>query len=317
MGKHVNKFESILNDSPVILTEGAIGERLKHEYRAQFDEHINQAGLVYDAQEAFRTLYTEYIDIAQTYDLPIMLMTPTRKVNADTIKESVYHGRNVIQDSCAFLNDIRSKYQDFSPHIYLGGVLGCKGNAYSADDALSRVDAYKFHHAQVEQFIGQELDFLFAAIMPAISETIGMASAMAETEFPYIISFMIRNTGRLLDGTPLGEAIQIVDSTVCPRPLCYMTNCVHPKNVKQALMQPINKHSPSLSRFMGLQANASSLSPEELDQCKVLQQGDFKDMVQEMRELYQEFGIKILGGCCGTDGRFIDQLANAVFQNGN
>ena len=152
---------------------------------------------------------------------------------------------------------------------------------------------------------------MFAAIIPAVSEAVGMASAMAEAELPYIISFMIRKTGRLLDGTPLSEAIQIVDSTVHPRPLCYMTNCVHPSNLKQALMQPINKQSPNLSRFIGLQANASSLSPEELDQSKILQQGDFDDMVQEMLKLYQEFGIKIMGGCCGTDNRFLDLLAQA------
>ncbi|MBT4268374.1 MAG: homocysteine S-methyltransferase family protein [Deltaproteobacteria bacterium] len=306
-----NKFESLLNDSPFVLTEGAIGERLKHEYGVVFDEHIIQAGLIYDAQEAFRTLYTEYIDIAQACDLPIMLMTPTRKVNTETLKKSVYYGRDIVQDCCALLQDVKATYKEYSKNIFLGGVLGCKGNAYIGNDALSQEDAYDFHRPQVTQFREQGLDFLFAAIIPAVSEAVGMASAMAEAELPYIISFMIRKTGRLLDGTPLSEAIQIVDSTVHPRPLCYMTNCVHPSNLKQALMQPINKQSPNLSRFIGLQANASSLSPEELDQSKILQQGDFDDMVQEMLKLYQEFGIKIMGGCCGTDNRFLDLLAQA------
>ena len=74
------------------------------------------------------------------------------------------------------------------------------------------------------------------------------------------------NTGHLLDGTPISEAIIIIDNTVRPRPIWYMANCVHPSNLKQALNQPFNKNSPNLSRFIGLQANASSLSPEELDQ---------------------------------------------------
>ncbi|NJO91665.1 MAG: hypothetical protein HC831_23905 [Chloroflexia bacterium] len=58
-----------------------------------------------------------------------------------------------------------------------------------------------------------------AGIMPEINEAIGLAKAMAETQLPYVISFMIRKDGRLLDGTLLFEAIEIIDKQVHPAPV--------------------------------------------------------------------------------------------------
>ncbi len=307
-------FEHLLKNYPVILTEGAIVERLKRECHVQLDENINHAGLVYDAQKSLRTLYTQYIDIAQTYHLPILLMTPTRRVNAETVRKSSHAGRDVIADCCAFLRDIKAGCLEHSAPIALGGLLGCKGDAYCADDALSRQDAYAFHRAQVAQFAGQDIDFLFAGIMPAVSEAIGMADAMAETGLPYIISFMIRNTGRLLDGTPIADAIALIDRAVSQRPICYMANCAHPLNVKQALSQNINRQSPYIARFNGIQANASLRSPEELDSSGVLQQENLEDLILHMRDLHTEFGIQILGGCCGTDDRFLTKIAQTYGQ---
>ena len=241
-------------------------------------------------------------------------MTPTRKVNLETHKKSAYHARAVIPDCCSFLHRLRKQYQEFSDHIFIGGLLGCKGNAYRADEALTRPEAYAFHQAQVNQFRGQRLDFLFAGIMPAVSETIGMAEAMAESGLPYIISFMIRREGRLLDGTGITEAVRIVDHAIRPRPLCYMANCVHPCIVKLALTAEINVNVREryMERFIGIQANASSLSPEELDQRKGLHQENFDDMIRDMHVLQREFGFKIFGGCCGTNDRFIEKLAQML-----
>jgi S-methylmethionine-dependent homocysteine/selenocysteine methylase len=51
-------------------------------------------------------------------------------------------------------------------------------------------------------------DFLYAGIMPALPEAVGMAQAMADSGLPYIISFMIRQDGRLLDGSTSNKAFE-------------------------------------------------------------------------------------------------------------
>lgn len=308
----MGNFEKIYSESEIILTEGAIAERLKVEFKAEMDSFINHAGLINSNPGILEFLYRQYIDIGRKYDLPIMIMTPTRKVNYESIRKSNFPDRDIISDSCLFLNKIRDSYPDYSSKILLGGLLGCKGDAYSIEDALGVEESYNFHSVQVQKFKKENIDFLFAGIMPEINEAIGMAKAMADIDIPYIISFMIRKDGCLIDRTPICEAIKIIDKAVGRQPICYMTNCVHPANLLQALSEDVNKNQPQMFRFKGIQANASVLNPEELNNCGILQQNDFNTMADELQSLYKQYDLKIFGGCCGTDDTFIDILSRKM-----
>lgn len=308
-------FETIFRESEIILTEGALVERLKAEFSLKMDRAINHAGFIYKHPDILETLYNQYITVGVKHDLPVMVMTPTRKVNSESLRESECKDRNVIRDSCAFLNKIRDKYETFSEKILIGGLLGCKGDAYSGEKVLNTNEAYHFHKQQTSQFSGNGIDFLFAGIMPEINEAIGMAQAMAETGMPYIISFMIQKDGCLLDGTALSEAIRVLDERVNPKPVCYMTNCIHPANLIEALMTDKNKNSIWINRFKGIQANASPLSCDDLNGCNVLQQDDFENIADKMVYLKKQSGLKIFGGCCGTDAIFMELLATKLTDN--
>lgn len=65
------------------------------------------------------------------------------------------------------------------------------------------------------------VDLLLAATLPAFSEATGLASALAATGKPHIVSFVVRAEGTLLDGTPLKDAIAAIDAAVIPKPLAY------------------------------------------------------------------------------------------------
>ena len=305
-------FETIVRESKIILTEGALVERLKAEFNLELDDSINHAGLIYSKPEILELLYRQYIDIGKKYKLPIMIMTPTRKVNFESLNESHFRNKDIISDSCSYLNEIKESYNAYSENIMIGGLLGCKGDAYSGETKLDIEGSYTFHRQQAVQFQKEKIDFLFAGIMPEIKEAIGMAKALAETNIPYIISFMIRKDGCLIDGTILSEAIKMIDEQVSPKPICYMTNCVHPTNLIEALNADKNKGSDQLKRFSGIQANASILSPEELNNSNKLQQGDFNTMIEEMIFLQKHFDFKILGGCCGTNDYYLEKLSAKI-----
>ncbi len=304
-------FLKIFQESNIILTEGAIVERLKCEFGAKMDQFINHAGFIYEPK-MLDFLYRQYITIAQKFDLPIMIMTPTRKVNAESLIQSSFKDKTLIGDSCKFLNRIKNEYNDYSQKILIGGLLGCKGDAYSGDKIMEPEEAYLFHKNQTFQFLNENVDYLFARIMPEINEAKGMAKAMAETNIPYIISFMVRKDGRLMDGTLLCDAIETIDKEVFPKPVCYMANCIHPTNLIEALQHEKNRNSPFLSRFSGIQSNASILSPEELNNCGVLHQDDFSNIINEMCVLKTQFNFKIFGGCCGTNNEFIKSLSEKI-----
>jgi homocysteine S-methyltransferase len=105
--------------------------------------------------------------------------------------------------------------------------MSCRGDAYSPAEALLVDEALEFHAWQAGKLADTGADFLLAATLPALSEATGLALALAATGKPYLLSFVVRPEGTLLDGTPLKDAIAAIDSAVTPSPLAYLINCTH------------------------------------------------------------------------------------------
>ena len=256
-------FAEVFNSFKVFLMEGALGERLKREYGLKYDNEVALAWFIYDEKGRFalKTLWDEYAKVAIKYSLPFIATTPTRRSNKDRVLKSKYNS-SIIKDNVDFLKIIRKELN--MSNMYIGGLMGCKGDAYNSDIKLSSTEAKEFHSWQANLFKQASVDFLFAGIMPEISETIGMAQAMEETNIPYVISFMIRKDGKLIDGTTINDAIYMIDNNTSKNPLCYMTNCIHPKVLYEALSKSFNQTDTVKSRFMGIQANTSPLSQKNL-----------------------------------------------------
>jgi S-methylmethionine-dependent homocysteine/selenocysteine methylase len=303
-------FETCFSESPVILMEGAIGERLKREYSIKFDERVAMAGLIYDtySRQALLNIFNEYVIIAEKYHLPLITTTPTRRANRENIMHSDFDNR-IIEDNVRFLQQIKS---NSCIDMFVGGLMGCKGDAYKATEVLSAEEAQEFHSWQANLFKDAGADFLYAGIMPALPEAIGMAKAMENTGLPYIISFMIGYDGKLIDGTTIHDAISNIDDATTRKPICYMTNCVHPTVLRKALSCPFNDTELVRERFKGIQANASPLSPEELDNCRDLKSSDSISLADDMMELFNCLTPKIFGGCCGTDNTHIEEIAKRI-----
>jgi hypothetical protein len=159
------------------------------------------------------------------------------------------------------------------------------------------------------------VDFLLAATLPALNEATGLALALAATGKPYIISFVARPEGTLLDGTPFTDAFATIDDTIDPRPLAYMINCTHASLFKSALMDEINSSPSVRSRVVGLFANTAALTPEELDSSDTLVEEAPEVFGRSVADLKEDLGMKILGGCCGTDERHIRALAERLAES--
>jgi hypothetical protein len=64
-------FEDAVANAPVILTEGAVIERLRRDPAVDLDPHIANAGLIYNqiGRNTMAGIYRQYIDIAIKYRL--------------------------------------------------------------------------------------------------------------------------------------------------------------------------------------------------------------------------------------------------------
>ena len=290
--------------------EGALGERLKREYSMPFDDTVALANILYrqGGKESLGAIWNQYIAVAQQYNLPFIATTPTRRANKERVFKAGYD-EAIILDNVCLLRQLRDTSD---VEMYIGGLMGCKGDAYTATEILQPEEAEEFHSWQADLFMQAGVDFLYAAIMPALSEAIGMARTMERTALPYMISFMIRENGKLLDGTTINNAISQIDNSVNRQPVCYMVNCVHPDILYRALSHDCNQTLLVKQRFHGIQANTSALSPEELDNSAELRCSDCTELARSMKRLTELIALKIVGGCCGTDKTHIEEMARLM-----
>jgi homocysteine S-methyltransferase len=308
-------FIDALKLERVILAEGAVIERLRRDGRVPLDPHVDNAALLFSAEgrESLAAIYREYLAIGRAANLPMVVLTPTWRANPERLaRVGLGNVRAVNRDAVTFLRELRGEFGHYSEKVWIGGLLGPCGDAYDPHQALSENDAAAFHREQAEALSRMGVDFLLVATLPALSEAVGLARAMAGTTPSYFLSFVLRTSGTLLDGAPLHEAVARIDCDISPAPLGYFINCVHPVNLMAALASEMQFAPLLTNRLLGFQANTSRRSPEELNGAPELDSESPESFAVQMSEVRRRFGIKILGGCCGTDGRHIQALAERM-----
>ncbi len=298
----------------VVLAEGSVVERLRRDSTVTLDPFLLHAPLVLHPVLCWplESIYRQYLEIGRESGLPILIFTPTWRANPERCQSAHHSCQSLNVSAVQFLKTIRESYDSWARQVRIGGLIGCRGDAYRPEEALATEAARDWHTPQTEALVLGGADFLFGATLPAASEALGIAQCMAAFEKPYLISFVIRPDGCLLDGTPLEDIICRIDETVSPFPLAYMVNCVHHSNFRKAMAALPLRGVQLPRRIAGLQANTSAKSPDELEGSPTLDFEEPRRFAEGMFQLHREFGLKILGGCCGSDDRHIREMAKML-----
>lgn len=300
-------FETFVASGAAAIAEGAVVERVRRDPGIALDPHILNGGLIYDPEGRARLaeIHGDYVGLARKAGLPILMFTDTWRCSQKLVDASRFRGRPVNEDNARFLLDLRAR---FGEGVFVGGQIGPSGDAYKSADSLSREAARAFHRPQIAALASAGVDFLFLATAPAVDEALGVADVMAETGLPFILSFVIRRTGLVLDGTPLGEAMARIDAEAARPPAGYAVNCVHARVLESAL----EKYPEAARRLLAFQGNTGDLEVEDLDHSAALITEPPAAFVDGLERLRRRFGLRVLGGCCGTDGGHIDALARRM-----
>jgi S-methylmethionine-dependent homocysteine/selenocysteine methylase len=288
----------------LILTEAAVVERLRRGGKVELHPRLVHAALIYDetGRRELKNIFQSYIDVARRAHLPLILCAPTWRANRDRVFESGVSS-DINQDAVEFMGSLRPVGEAADAPVKIGGLIGCKNDCYMPEEALSADEAEEFHSWQLKRLADGGVDFLIAETLPDTQEALGIARAMAAAGLPYIISFVINRMGFVLDGTPLAEAADFVDRALSDKPLGFMVNCAHPTFLN------VQKQPKSLfDKLIGYQANASSLDHVELDSAGQLKVDEVSEWGDKMLTLHRRYGVKILGGCCGTSVEHLEYL---------
>ncbi|MFC7738633.1 homocysteine S-methyltransferase family protein [Roseomonas sp. GCM10028921] len=296
----------------VFLTDGGLEtwlvflERVDLPSFAAFPLVLDETG-----RERLRSYFTPYLQTAGERGVGFILDTPTWRANADWGDRLGYSAptlASINRQSVALATALRDTFDDERRPVVINGVIGPRGDGYSADARMDEVDAEHYHRAQIEAFRDTEADMVSAVTMTYSAEAIGIARAAESCGLPVVVSFTVELDGRLPSGETLAEAIGRMDVATGGAPAYYMVNCAHPTHLGSL---PVTD-APWRDRVRGLRANASALSHAELDVATELDAGNPAELGRQYRRLRSQMPqLSVLGGCCGTDHRHVTAICDA------
>jgi homocysteine S-methyltransferase len=147
-----------------------------------------------------------------------------------------------------------------------------------------------------------------AMTMTYVAEAVGIVRAAGEAGMPIAISFTVETDGALPDGTVLRDAVRAVDRETDAAPVYYGINCAHPTHFADQL----EPGAEWTARVNSIRANASAKSHAELDEATELDAGDPAALGAAYADLVAKHPrLRVLGGCCGTDVRHVQAIADA------
>lgn len=294
-----------------VLTDGGLETTLVFHngidlpFFAAFDLLKDEAGT-----EMLRDYYRLHANIALKAGTGFILESPTWRASHDWGTKLGY-SQNALDAAnrvaIRLMHELRAELESERSPMVISGCIGPRGDGYDPGQVMTAEEAEAYHAPQIHIYAEEGADLITAITMTNIPEATGVARAAAAAGMPVAISFTVETDGRLPTGDSLKDAIAAVDEATGNAPVYYMINCAHPDHFAGALDGGWTK------RLGGIRANASRCSHAELDEATELDAGN----PQELGRLYAGLRARlphlaVLGGCCGTDHRHIEEIARAM-----
>ena len=304
---------SFMNDNKIYLSDGGLEtvlifhEGIDLPCFASFGLLGNDDGI-----ETLRRYYDQYAALALEKGAGFILETPTWRASADWASQLGYTTEQVLdlnRKGVELIREVRDEWQTAESPFVLSGNIGPRGDGYSPSAIMTIDEAREYHSAQIGVFAESGVDVVTAITLNYLAEAIGIARAAEDAGLPVVLGFTTETDGKLPDGTTLEAAIAAVDAAVATQPAYYMVNCAHVDHFSGAL----EDNAEWTNRIQAVRANASRLSHAELDECEELDDGDPIEFGELYAGLKRRFpGLRVFGGCCGTDHRHVAEAAGAV-----
>lgn len=262
-------------------------------------------------EETLRSYFRTYAAIARKFDTDLILESATWRASADWGTRLGYNRQTLIEanrKAIRLLEVIRDEFENGKRKAVISGCIGPRGDGYNPSHLMSAHEAEGYHQEQIKTFAGTAADMVTAITMNYVEEAIGITRAAHTFDLPVAIAFTVETDGRLPTGQSLRTAIEQVDALTTSYPSYYMINCAHPTHFEHVLAE----QGTWLGRIRGVRANASCRSHAELNEATGLDEGSPVEFGLQYAALKQRLpNLNVMGGCCGTDHRHVEQIAAA------
>jgi S-methylmethionine-dependent homocysteine/selenocysteine methylase len=310
----MNKYRTSLPqlDNRLYLTDGGIETTLIFHEGLELPDfaafHLLQTE---NGEMALQKYFRRYAEIAKRFETGLILESATWRASKDWGARLGYTPNDladVNRKAIDMLVDIRKEYEGAQTPVVISGCLGPRGDGYVPSNLMSAEEAEAYHWEQIETFANSGVDMITAITMNYVEEAIGITQAAKRANIPVAISFTVETDGNLPTGQSLKSAIEQVDEATLGYPAYYMINCAHPTHFEQVVAEG----GEWLERIRGVRANASHRSHAELNEAPDLDEGNPVELGKQYAGLTKHLSrLNVMGGCCGTDHRHLEQIAEA------
>ena len=291
--KHRSSFTNFIRSPGMVLFPGGMGTELQRRgYKSALPLWSAAANL--DAPGLVEEIHADYFEAGAD-----VAITNTFRTTPRTFRKAAREkeAEGALRQSVAIA--LRAK-RKAGREVFVGGSFAPLEDCYRPDLVPAEDELREEHRQQAAWLAEAGVDFLLPETINAGLEGQIMAEAASATGLSFIVSFVVDTGGRLLDGTPLAEAVQNTD---LPGRVGVSLNC-----------RPVDTLDDAFQRLSSVYGGAIGLYPNgmghpqgDLGWCFEEDDGGIHKFVASALK-WKSAGAKIVGGCCGTTPAYIRAL---------
>ncbi|MBT5019039.1 MAG: homocysteine S-methyltransferase family protein [Planctomicrobium sp.] len=285
-------FRERLQSEEILVLDGATGTELERR-GFQLNAPGWSASAIREAPELLLEIHRDYIAAGAE-----IVTTNTFRTHNRNLGDTKWAG-----ESRVLTIEAVKIARQAAGEAYVAGSIAPLEDCYSPQLTPPQADLEKEHQQMVENLIAAGVDLIIAETQLTIRESETIARICSTYPLPFILSFTCGRDGKLLSGESLAAAAEAV---LLYSPAALLVNCLP---VEEVLDRMIELRSVDSRIPLGAYANSGRLRSDGTWESTL---GINPAVYAEFAQTWKEFGIRIVGGCCGTTPRHVSCLIKMV-----
>ena len=290
MAKINGKLTSLLSDG-VVIGDGAMGSML-YQYGVFINTCFDELNLT--SPDLIKKIHNSYIEAGSDF-------IETNTFGANEYKLAKFGlADKAAEINIAAVNIARSCA---GKDVLVAGSIGPIGCQFAEHSRISDSEALRIFSDQANILATTGVDFLFLETFSNVAELLIAIDAAAATGLEIVAQMSVTENGKTIYGLKVDEAISRIASHTAVTAVGL--NCaIGPL----AMLNSLKEIRKVTDKPISAQPNAGR--PQEVEGRMIYM--CTPEYMAEYAKRFYENGVRIIGGCCGTNPEHIKQIAGAV-----
>ena len=280
-----------------LLIDGAMSTALE-QLGADTNNSLWTASVLANQPALVKKVHQEYFKAGAR-----LAITDTYQANVPAFIKNGYskqEAHSLIQRAVALAKEARDEYQqETGIYNYVAGALGpygaylANGSEYTGDYHLSTIEYQQFHRPRLTDILTVGVDVIAIETQPRLDEVLAeldLVKELAPDTLCYV-SFSLKDSTRLPDGTPLAVAARTVAKY--PNVFAVGVNCIPLEEVTAAIE---TVHQVTDKPVIAYPNSSATYDPTT----KTWSYPHGRRSLVDYLPQWLAAGLTIIGGCCTT-----------------